>query len=241
MLCAAAARAGGAHTLDVSMSEGRSTWTQRVSVTEGDQVNVVGPVPGPAGGRFTIVNGILTPSGDGGFRLEYQVEMSQHPRNDGKQVFQAQGTILLRPGEAIAVIECARSRLAIALDAPKSKPASWTAAGQENHRLTATIPGPGGLRCRAVQLLDAQLNLMETVRSRDRTERASMLNAVLSRGAAPGSVSVDFQLQHSRRGGAPIEVQNQHAVALGRPSMVQAGGAVLEVLVEGPIADRRGP
>ncbi|MCX5795352.1 MAG: hypothetical protein NTY77_07665 [Elusimicrobia bacterium] len=234
---AGSATAAG-HTMDVRVSNGKTTFSQTVKLSDGQQANFVGPV---AGGKSMIFNALLvTDRGQAApYHLQYQLELSGGQGSQAPSL-EVQSALDLRPGLSLITAECGSWTAELSLDAPgtlgkKKAPAAWDDAGLGNYRLTVdVVRGSAQQRCAVTVAPGAQANVID--RFTREGKKHGFIFSVLP-AARAGGVNLQYQLEYTPVGMEPLQLQNQESLAFGRKSQTPGHGYKLGLLAEAaPIA-----
>ena len=231
-LCAAllaaapALAAGGAqHTLEARVSFEGKTYRQSLRLAEGSQASFVGPT----GDKYMILNALLA-AADGGYSLQYQLELSGGRGAQGRSV-QLQAEAAVRPGEPLEALDCGPWKVSLALD-PGRGPAKPGAA-VKNYRLTADVDAAGARQaCSLVSAAGSQSSVVDGIKQGDR-KFGFILNALFSRDG--GGWRLQYQLeQHPPGAAGPFSLQNEEPLKLGKKAELAGEGYRLGLLLEGP-------
>lgn len=129
--------AGAAEDCSVRMKavNGGISYSRTQPCRPGEQVTYSGParLQGRGERREIIFNSFLNEGGDGGYRLDYQVEIAGE--NRARPPFQAQGKALLRPGRPLMAASAGGWRYYLELLAPKA--GGYTGTGE--HTIDAKL------------------------------------------------------------------------------------------------------
>ena len=229
--------AAAAHTLEVRISHGKTTYAQTVRLSGESQANFSGPVTPKGGGAAgqLLVNAVLAP-GSGkprGFDLQFQVDLTLGRGGASPMTFQEQGEVAVTPGDAFTAAECGDWKVELALDAPAARPAPWGGGAPGNYRLTAELGGAAGkVRCSQVVKPGDQSNLVDGG-TRNGKKYGFILNSLLSPSGA-GTVAIQYQLERTPLGGRAFQIQSEENLRLGRKTRSPGTGATLDWLAEGP-------
>lgn len=235
-MCAAASASAAPRRLDVRLTSGRSVFTQVLGAEEGRPASFSGRVAGTGGAvRSLVVNASLS-----GSSLEYQVELTGG-RGSSLPSLQAQGTVLLRPGARLQALECGAWTLEFGLDAGRRKPAQIPPKpdedGLDNERLSVElVNGRKPLKCRFVTKDNAQTNIVDSAVIGGR-KSGFIFNGLLARRG--GVFSLQYQLEDSRPGLSPVQLQSEASLASGRKTSVPGRGYQLDFLAESPTPSAR--
>lgn len=141
LLCAAApaAAAAGDDTCSLKMMavKGGVSYSHELSAAPGERASYAGPAKKRGRGpqREMIFNALLNEAGEGGFRLDYQVEVAEE-KGPPRPPFQAQGKVPLRPGKQALAATAAGWKLYFRLDGEAcAGEKGWEKAGTLNGRL----------------------------------------------------------------------------------------------------------
>lgn len=125
---AAAPAAAGDCSVRMKAVKGGLSYSRTQPCRPGERVAYSGPSKmggrGPA--REIIFNSFLNPAGDGGYRLDYQVEIAGE--NRARPPFQAAGKALLRPGRPVLAAAAGGWRYYLELLAPEA--GDYTGTGE---------------------------------------------------------------------------------------------------------------
>lgn len=227
------------HTMEVRVSNGMSTFSQTVKLSDGQQANFVGPV---AGGKSLIFNALLV--ADSGktaqCHLQYQLELSGGQGSQAPSL-EVHSALDLRPGLSLTTAECGSWTAELSLDAPgtlgkkKKAPAAWDDAGSGNYRITAdVVRGSAHERCGVAVSPGAQANVVDGF-TRGGKKYGFIFNVLPT--AQAGGVNLQYQLEYTPVGMNSLQLQNHEALAFGRESKTPGQGYKLGLLAEAaPIA-----
>ncbi len=132
---AAAAAAGEKCTLRMMAVDGGVSYSHELAVVPGERASYAGPARKRGRGpqREMIFNALLNGAGEGGFRLDYQVEVAEE-KGPPRPPFQAQGKVPLRPGRQALAASAGGWKLYFRLDGE-------ACAGETGREKAGTLSG----------------------------------------------------------------------------------------------------
>ncbi|KAF0124779.1 MAG: hypothetical protein FD189_2205 [Elusimicrobia bacterium] len=134
---AAPAAAGETCSLKMMAVKGGVSYSHELPAVPGERASYAGPANKRGRGpqRELIFNAMLNEAGEGGFRLDYQVEVAEE-KGPPRPPFQAQGKVPLRPGKQVLAASAAGWKLYFRLDGEAcAGERGWEKAGTLSARL----------------------------------------------------------------------------------------------------------
>ena len=241
-LLPAAACSTDTHSIAVHISNGPAAYTQTFKITEGGQVDYIGPAKALNGAVEMLIafNGLLTrdPDKPGLLNLQYQVELAGGKGKPGRSV-QGTSQVAMRQGDQLTAIECGPWTVKLALDAKKKAGknpggAEWDPAGLPNYRLTANISaGSSRQECRLISMSGIQSSVADSIAQGDRKFGLMFVSLFAPEEDGRG-FSLQYQANYGPAGAAKsFQLRNEKTLTLNKKTTFAGEGSEIELLLEG--------
>lgn len=207
--------------------EHRAEYLHALSVADGAQASFTGNVRDKDGrARGMILNVLLQPAG-AAFAVTYQLEVGD--RGDGTSI-QAQGEVLLRPGETLRAVECGKWLVDLGLDGPAR--ASAGAAGQGNVRVTAELKSISTKNvCKHLAKPGSQTNVAEKQAAGSKLY-GLVWNALVAGGGKKFSLQYQLAFTPTTAPKGSVQLQGEEKLVRGRKALKKDQGYWLELSVD---------
>lgn len=216
--------------LAVRYRDGTASFTEEFRVKVAESMTTSGTLKGSDGSRRTFTASLL-PTVDSGGVVDTQLLFSFQPSGGSDATtLMLQGSVLLKRGEALTLLDCGRWKVELGL-APLGEPAAGFGAERGNQRVTTALSGGGeSFLCRLTVEGDMKSNFFLAF---GEDEEAPRVDVDIKTVLLAGRPSVRYRVEHRPRAGAPWRLKGTAALTPGERADVPGSEGRLGLLFEG--------